>query len=191
MLAEPTVRVVGEADTVAEVASVLGRLRPHVVVTDLSGTACGPVIRRLRDLLGSTEQSCGLLVLVDNWRLGLLRQLPADVSRIHLRDATPGKLAATVRLLASGYVLVPKALSGLPGGDYLDQSLGELPASVTRREREVLELVAEGLTNAEIAAKLSVSESTVKSHIQHLVTKMGLRDRAALIIHVYRARLDL
>jgi DNA-binding NarL/FixJ family response regulator len=196
-LTDPTLRVVGEAEDATEALASADRLRPHVVVTELGSAGSLATVVELGEqirFVGPGGRQCGLLVLVDTGQSALLRRLPPDISWIHLRDATPAKLTATVRMAAAGYVLLPRApdepAAGALGTAAATPRHGGLPVTVTQREREVLSLVVEGLNNTEIAGKLSIGESTVKSHVQHLITKLGLRDRAQLIVYAYRSGLD-
>jgi DNA-binding NarL/FixJ family response regulator len=105
------------------------------------------------------------------------------------KDAPSADLAAAIRALAAGQnVLAPAALDRLLSGPPVEPAPGELPrdyAGLTDREREVLLLVGRGRSNAEIAAELGVGETTVKTHVGRVLTKLGLRDRVAAVVLAY------
>jgi DNA-binding NarL/FixJ family response regulator len=110
------------------------------------------------------------------------------------KDLPGTDLAAAIRAVAVGqYVLAPAAVRRLLYGPPVRTEPGvrqpEQLAGLTEREREVLVLLARGRTNAEIAAELGVGETTVKTHVTRVLTKLGLRDRVAAVILAYRQRL--
>ena len=119
----------------------------------------------------------------------ILEALRAGASGFLLKDAPTAEVVAAVRAVAAGDAV----LSGAVTRQLLDQVARRLPAaavsrdgdkldSLTEREREVLRMLANGLSNAEIASALVVSEATVKSHVSHLLGKLGLRDRVQAVI---------
>jgi DNA-binding NarL/FixJ family response regulator len=126
----------------------------------------------------------------------ILEALRAGASGFLLKDAPTAEVVAAVRAVAAGDAV----LSGAVTRQLLDQVARRLPAaavsrdgdelaSLTEREREVLRMLANGLSNAEIASALVVSEATVKSHVSHLLGKLGLRDRVQAVIYAYETRL--
>ncbi|MEU0698401.1 response regulator transcription factor [Streptomyces niveus] len=128
---------------------------------------------------------------LDEYVYGALR---AGAGGFLLKDAPPAELLAAIRVVAAGEALIAPAVTRRliaefarrPGPARRD-SAGL--AGVTDRERDVLELVARGLTNSEIAQRLFVGLSTVKTHVSHLLTKFGARDRAQLVIVAYETGL--
>jgi DNA-binding NarL/FixJ family response regulator len=135
----------------------------------------------------------------------VIAALRAGASGFLLKDVEAAKLAEAIRVIATGNAIVdpavtrrlleqfahrlpapaPAKLEGAPSPDGATASLDGL----TDREVDVLALVARGLSNAEIAAELVVTETTVKTHVHHLLTKLGVRDRVQLVIFAYDAGL--
>jgi DNA-binding NarL/FixJ family response regulator len=125
----------------------------------------------------------------------IIEALRAGASGFLLKDAPTADVVEAVRAVAAGDAVLSPAITR----QLLDQVARRLPAPVsqapenltqlTEREREVLRMLAAGLTNAEIAAALVVSEATVKSHVSNLLGKLGLRDRVQAVIYAYETRL--
>jgi DNA-binding NarL/FixJ family response regulator len=125
----------------------------------------------------------------------ILEALRAGASGFLLKDAPTQEVVAAVRAVAAGDAVLSTTVTR----QLLDQVARRLPAAVprgpdeldvlTEREHEVLRMLANGLSNAEIAAALVVSEATVKSHVSHLLGKLGLRDRVQAVIYAYETRL--
>ena len=146
------------------------------------------------------EQLPGIRVIAlttfadDESVLGALR---AGARGYLTKDAGAEDIRAAILAVAAGdatldpavqhHVVAALAAGGVDGGDCADAA--ELPDGLTPREAEVLELIAEGLSNGEIAERLVVSPTTVKSHINHLFSKAGLRDRAQAVAYAYRVGL--
>jgi DNA-binding NarL/FixJ family response regulator len=197
--AEPDIEVVGEACDGADAVRQYRTLHPDVVVMDIRM----PVqdgISATRKITADEGGQARVLVLttfqLDEYVLAALR---AGASGFLLKDADAAKLTEAIRVIASGHAIVdpavtrrlldqfarlPEPVSGpatAPGPRRLD--------GLTGREAEVLTLVARGLSNAEIAAELVVTETTVKTHVHHLLTKLGARDRVQLVILAYDAGL--
>ena len=125
---------------------------------------------------------------LDEYVFGALR---AGAAGFLLKDAPRERLIEAIRVVHSGEALLSPSITRRLIEDFAARSDPiEPPAAVlaelTPREREVLGLVAHGLSNAEIAARLVVTEATVKSHINHLFTKTGVRDRAQAVTYAYR-----
>ncbi len=198
--AEPDIEVTGEAIDGADAVRQCRRLAPDVVVMDIRM----PVV----DGIAATAQitadgQARVLVLttfhLDEYVIGALR---AGASGFLLKDVDAAKLAEAIRVIAGGNAIVDPAVTRR----LLDQFARQLPsgrtsanhsaagdrtrlAGLTEREIDVLALVARGLSNAEIAAELVVTETTVKTHVHHLLTKLGARDRVQLVIFAYDAGL--
>ena len=197
--AEPDMEVIAEAGDGADAVRQARRLRPDVVVMDIR--------MPVQDGIAATAEIAAagharVLVLttfhVDEHVVGALR---AGASGFLLKDAHADRLLEAIRVVHAGDAIVDPAVTR----KLLDQFVHRLPApgeqraqaaaaadrlaGTTGREREVLALVARGLSNAEIAAELVVTETTVKTHVHHLLTKLGVRDRVQLVVLAYEAGL--
>jgi len=195
--AEDGVTVTGEAGDGAEAVELARRVRPDVVLMDIRmpGTNGIEATRRIT----AAEPGVRVLVLttfdLDEYAFGALQ---AGASGFLLKDVRPHELVAAVRTVASGDAVVsPRVTRRL-----LEEYARQLPvadadradgypqlASLTEREREVLAVVAQGLSNTEIAASLFVSETTVKSHVGRILAKLGLRDRVQIVVLAYESGL--
>jgi DNA-binding NarL/FixJ family response regulator len=201
--AEPGLTVTGEAGDGAEAVEVARRVRPDVVLMDIRmpGTDGIEATRRIT----AAEPGVRVLVLttfdLDEYAFGALR---AGASGFLLKDVRPHELVAAVRTVASGDAVVSPRVTRrlleeyaqqLPvagGADDADADpASRYPqlSSLTEREREVLAVVAQGLSNTEIAASLFVSETTVKSHVGRILAKLGLRDRVQIVVLAYESGL--
>jgi DNA-binding NarL/FixJ family response regulator len=186
---EPGIEIVGEASTGRQAVGRARRLRPEVVLMDvrmpdLDGIeATGELARAVPDtkvlILTTFEQ--------DDYVFGALR---AGASGFLLKRARPEELIAAVHTIARGDSLLSPSVTRLVIDRMAQQPLPELAAEakldeLTRRERQVLELVARGLSNREIAAELFVEESTVRTHVKRIQMKLDLRDRVQIVIFAY------
>jgi DNA-binding NarL/FixJ family response regulator len=190
---QPDFTVVGEAPNLSEALSRAQRLEPDVLVVDAPNLA-GHAMEAARQFPGLQALTRTLLLTNDR---GSHEILHAHAWGLLFKNADAPLLAAAVRILAAGYRLQPMApqqgsgeglLVAREGGDHA-ATIGDVGdermSTLTPRELEVLRLVVRGLSNGEIAAELTVSESTVKSHVQGLLTKLGLRDRVQAVIYAY------
>ena len=184
------IQVVAEASNGEEVVRAANEHAPDVVLMDIrmpgiDGIEATRQLPRQRVLILTTF---GL----DQYILEALR---AGASGFLLKDAPTQEVVAAVRAVAAGDAVLSAAVTR----QLLDQVARRLPAAVSRRpeeldllterEHEVLRMLANGLSNAEIAEALVVSEATVKSHVSHLLGKLGLRDRVQAVIYAYETRL--
>jgi DNA-binding NarL/FixJ family response regulator len=185
--AAPDIEVVGEAADGAEAASLAERLRPDVVLMDvrMPGTDGIEGTRLIRAL---DEPVRVLVVTTFDLDRHVYDALRAGASGFVLKDVEPEDLQAAVRTVHAGYALFSPSVtrklveSFVPSTAKTPQAPG---SSLTEREREVLGLVAAGMSNAEIAEKLVLGETTVKTHVSRLLGKLGLRDRVQLVIFAY------
>jgi DNA-binding NarL/FixJ family response regulator len=186
---EPEIEIVAEAATGRQAVERAGRLGPDVVLMDvrmpdLNGIqATGELTRAAPDtkvlILTTFEQ--------DDYIFGALR---AGASGFLLKRTRPEELIAAVHTVARGDSLLSPSVTRLVIDRMAQQPLPELAAQakldeLTRREREVLNLVARGLSNREIAAELFVEESTVRTHVKRIQMKLQLRDRVQIVIFAY------
>lgn len=191
--AHPDIEVVGEAGNGEEAVHRSAELRPDVVLMDVRMPVVDGVTATDRIVAAGT----GVRVLVmttfdlDEHALGALR---AGASGFLLKDTPPEDLISAIRSVAAGDAVVsPKVTKRL-----LDRLVAEDPTSLrdpsvldvlTAREREVLEQIASGRSNAEIAAALFLSEATVKTHVGRVLTKLDLRDRVQAVVLAYETGL--
>jgi DNA-binding NarL/FixJ family response regulator len=184
--AEAEFEVVGEAGDGAEAVRLAGLLQPDVILMDLrmpgmdGATAIGELARR-----GSTAQ---VLVLTtydtDNH---VVSAIEAGATGYLLKDAPRAELLRAVQAAARGEaVLAPAVASRLMGRVRAPEPGQDL---LSQRELEVLALVADGNTNKEVAARLFISEATVKTHLLHIYAKLGVSDRAAAVGEAFKRRL--
>ncbi len=184
---EPDLTVVGEAGTGAEAVRVAAELRPDVVLMDIRMPEM--------DGIAATRLLDGPKVLVlttfdlDEYVFGALR---AGAAGFLLKDTPPAELLAAVRVVAAGESLLSPSVTRQLIAEFVRRPSPPAVRGLevlTEREKEVLLLVASGLSNAEIMAALHVSTGTVKTHIGNLLAKLHARDRAQLVIAAYESGL--
>jgi len=185
----------GEASTGEQAVALARREHPDVMLMDVRMPVLDGIEATRR--ITADPQTSGVRVLVlttfdvDEYVFAALR---AGASGFLLKDATPEELLAAIRVVAAGEALLaPAATRHLVDAFVSRPSLGRpdarLLGELTGREREVLGLVAQGLSNAEIACRLVVSTATAKTHVSRILAKLGLRDRAQLVIAAYESGL--
>ena len=192
--AEPDIEVVGEASDGLEAVELAGRLQPDVVCMDIRMPNLDGVEATRRLAGQGVEHPVKVLVLttfdLDEYVVEALR---AGASGFLVKDVPAAELARAIRVVAAGEALLAPGVTRR----LLDLVATRLPsaappvslATLTERELEVMRLVARGLSNAEIADELVVSETTVKTHVAHVLQKLGLRDRIQAAILAYETRL--
>jgi len=194
--AQPDMVVVGEAaDGIAGVEAAL-ELRPDVVVMDVRMPLLDGIeaTRRLAGP-GAADPVKILVVTTFNVDEYVYEALKAGASGFLLKDAPPAELVNGVRTVARGESLLAPAVTRALIGRFADRvrspavPAGDLLGVLSPREREVLILIADGLSNAEIAAQMVLSGETVKTYVSRILTKLDLRDRVQAVVLAYRAGL--
>jgi DNA-binding NarL/FixJ family response regulator len=191
---EPGLTVVGEAGDGEEAVDLARRLQPDVVLMDIRMPRLDGVEATRRIVEAGLPARVLVLTTfdLDEYVVGALR---AGASGFVTKDVPAEDLVEAIRVVAAGEAIVaPRILRRL-----LDQYAGHLPDpaaarspladGLTEREHEVLVLIARGLSNAEIARNLYVSETTVKTHVGHVLMKLGVRDRVQAVVLAYESGL--
>ncbi len=191
--AEPGIEVIGEAADGTQAVELARRLHPDIVLMDirmpsLDGIAATQQIAKQR---GAPYVLILTTYGLDDYVIGALR---AGASGFLVKDAPPEELVHAIRTVAAGEALLDPSVTRAVIAELVrrspsrPQQTAEL-ATLTDREREVLTLLTRGRANSEIADQLVVSEATVKTHITHLLMKLGVRDRVQAVIYAYEAGL--
>ena len=191
--AEEDVEVAAEAEDGLQAVAAARRTRPDVVVMDIQMPNMDGVAAT-REILGSIEPPPRVLVVttfdIDEYVYEALR---AGASGFLLKNAPPEDLLRAVRTVASGDALLSPSVTRRLIEDFARRLAPEAAPDglheLTDREREVLLLIARGLSNGEIADRLYVSTGTVKTHVARVLMKLGLRDRAQAIVLAYETGL--
>ena len=169
--------IVGEAADGAEAVRLAAELHPDVILMDLRMPGMGGVTA-IRELSGTGPRVL-VLTTFDN---DVLPALEAGASGYLLKDAPPEELIRAVRATHRGETVLAPAVAGRLADHLRRPARGQL----SKREREVLRLVAGGATNKEAAGSLFISEASVKTHLLHIYAKLDVRDRAAAVGEAYR-----
>jgi DNA-binding NarL/FixJ family response regulator len=186
--AQPDIEVVAEAANGREAVEAAARLRPDVALMDIRMPEMDGLeaTRRLADPEGPPAVRVVVLTTFDLDEY-VYDALAAGASGFLLKDVSRDELVHAVRVVAAGDAMLAPSVTRRLVAEFARQRPAPRPTPsrlnvLTSREREVLELVARGLSNAEIASRLFVGESTVKSHVAHLLMKLDLRDRIQAVI---------
>ncbi|BCB83186.1 DNA-binding response regulator [Phytohabitans suffuscus] len=187
----PGFTVVGEASNAREAIRQTTALTPDVVVVDALAQSidAGDVTTKLMACGPRRPPRVLILVNVGDQGRDALR---AGATGVLSKDVTSDEFISAIRIVAAGYMVVAaQETPSLFAATLADQFVLDLEAqaSLTPREMDVLQLVARGATNAEISRQLSLRESTVKSHVQHLLTKLNLPSRVHAVIYAFRTGL--
>jgi Response regulator containing a CheY-like receiver domain and an HTH DNA-binding domain len=192
--AMPGIEVVGEAVDGRQAVEQVAALRPDVVLMDIRMPELNG-IEATREIVAADAAAKVLVLTTFDLDEYVYQALRAGASGFLLKDASARQLADGVRVVASGEALLAPTvtrrlitefsrLAGAPKPPTMAR-IGDL----TERETEVLVLIAQGLSNLEIASHLVVAESTVKTHVSRILVKLGLRDRTQAAVFAYEARL--
>ena len=187
---EEGIEVVGEAANGAEAMDAVAEVGPDVVVMDIRMPVMDG-IDATRQLADRQDAPRVLVLTTFDADEQVVEALRAGASGFLLKDVAPSDFVKAIRIVASGEALIAPSVTrrlldrfaklSVPADEAYAERLREL----TEREREVLELVAHGLSNREIAERLVLAEPTVKTHVSHLLLKLEMRDRAQLVVLAY------
>ncbi len=189
----PDLEVVGEAENGVEAVALAERRSPDVILMDIRMPIVDGV-EATRQLVAKGSPARVLILTTFDLDEYVHAAIRAGASGFLLKDVKPADLVHAINVVAAGDALLAPTVTRrllerfattLPVGDHTGQALAEL----TTRETEVLRLLAAGLSNAEIAAKLVLSEATVKTHISSILRKLKLRDRVQAVILAYETGL--
>jgi len=189
------IEIVGEASDGEQAVRLARRERPDVLLMDIRMPVLDG-IEATRRIVGAPGAEGVRVLVLTTFDLDehVYAALSAGASGFLLKDATPEEIIHAIRVVAAGEALLaPSVTSRLVREFARRPTVGrphaELVALLTERELEVLRLVATGLSNAELAERLFVTHATAKTHVSRILTKLGLRDRAQLVVAAYEAGL--
>jgi DNA-binding NarL/FixJ family response regulator len=194
---EEDIEIVGEVSDGSQAVDAARELEPDVVLMDIRMPEMDG-IEATRLITSAGEDGGPKVLMLTTFDLNeyVYEALRAGASGFLLKDVPPEQLAAGIRIVAAGDALLAPAITkrlivefaaGRPAEPAVDP--GEAFAELTARELEVFQLIARGLSNAEIAAELVVSETTVKTHVARLLMKLNLRDRVQAVVLAYESGL--
>jgi DNA-binding NarL/FixJ family response regulator len=192
--AEEDIDVAGEAADGADAVTEARRLKPDVILMDVRMPQVDG-IEATRRVLGDGLDTKVVMLTTFDMDEYVYDALRAGASGFLLKDVPPEQLVAGIRAVAQGDALLAPSVTRRVIEEFVRRppaSVQTLPAEVeelTARELEVLKLVAKGLSNAEIAQELFVSETTVKTHVAHVLTKLSVRDRVQAVVLAYECGL--
>lgn len=191
---EPDINVVASFGDSDFVIDKISELKPNVVLLDLGlpNQNSFDLVKSLKEEYKDVKVIVMDLVPIQE---DILRFVEAGVSGFILKDATVAEFTKTIRQVAGGEKILPPTLAGSLFSQIVDYGVKELgPTKViqsvrmTRREGEIVQLIAEGLANKEIAFKLNLSIYTVKSHVHNILEKMALNTRVQIAIHSHSSK---
>ena len=186
--------VVAEAVNGAEAVDAVRRTRPDVVLMDIRMPELDGLQATRRILTGAPEDPRVIILTTFDLDHYVYAALTAGASGFLLKDVTPEHLVAAVRLVRAGDALLAPSITRrlverFAGRDPATAATHRDLAALTPRELEVLQLLAQGMSNAELAARLHLSEATVKTHVARILAKLGLRDRVQAVVVAYQTGL--
>ena len=190
---EPETTVVGEAVNGEDAVTAAGQLRPDVVLMDIRMPVLDG-IEATRRIVRAQPDTRVLILTTFGLDTYVYDALRAGASGFMLKDAPPEEISAAIRIVASGEALLAPTVTRAVIEEFVRQRPAAAPvappvAELTPREREVLDLLARGLSNSEICEQLVISEATAKTHVARILQKLDLRDRVQTVIYAYESGL--
>ncbi|MEV0667274.1 response regulator [Actinomadura luteofluorescens] len=194
---DPGIEVIGQAGNGREAVEMARRLDPDVVVMDIrmpemDGLAATAELAGSPDPDADPADARPKVLILTTFDLDeyVYEALGSGASGFLLKDASAADLVNGVRVVAAGDALLAPSITRRLIGDFARRRRHQRPspkatAGLTPRELDVLRLMARGLSNAEVAAELVLAEQTVKTHVGHVLTKLGLRDRTQAVVYAY------
>jgi DNA-binding NarL/FixJ family response regulator len=191
---EDDLTLAGEADNGRDAVSLVRRTQPDVVLMDIRMPELDG-IAALRQV--SADPACAgvRVIMLTTFELDeyVFDALQAGAAGFLIKDSEPADMLRAIRLVAAGESLLSPSVTRRVIASFTSRSALRRPhprlAELTEREREVLSLIGEGLSNAEIADRLVVSHATARTHVSRAMTKLGARDRAQLVVIAYQSGL--
>ena len=188
--AQPDIEVVGEAGDGHAAIARAAELAPDVICMDVQMPGLDG-LEATRRIVGAPGAPAVLVLTTFDRDDYLFQALEAGASGFLLKTASPEQLIEAVRVLASGEALLSPAVTRRVierfGAAETPETDDAAVADLTEREAEVFRLLADGLSNAEIASELYVGEATVKTHVSNILQKLGVRDRVQAVVHAHRS----
>ena len=188
---EPDIEVVAEASNGLEAVEKAGRFNPTVVLMDIRMPELDG-LEATRRILAADETARVLILTTFDLDEYVYEALTAGASGFVLKDDPPEQLIAAIRTVAAGEALLSPAITKSVIEQFTRIPRANPPerfGDLTTREQEVFRLIAAGLSNPEIAKELFISETTVKTHVTHILQKLDLRDRVQAVVLAYQAGL--
>ncbi|MCP5028875.1 MAG: response regulator transcription factor [Actinomycetia bacterium] len=190
--AEPDIEVVGDAENGERGVELCSRLDPDVVLMDIRMPVMDGIEATQRIVADETLNTKVLVLTTFDLDEYVFAAVRAGASGFLLKDTPPEDLVQAIRVVAGGEALLSPSVTRSLIEEFArtepaPASLSDaaVPEALTDREAEVLRLLAKGLSNAEIAAKLFVGETTVKTHVSRVLMKLGVRDRVQAVVIAY------
>jgi DNA-binding NarL/FixJ family response regulator len=194
--AQPDIKVVAEAANGSEAVTLCDELRPDVVLMDVRMPIMDGLEATRRILARPLGESRTRVLILTTFDLDdyVYEALRAGASGFLLKDAPAAELVNAVRVIAAGDALLAPSITRRLIEDFASQQpMDRTPTGsvehLTPRENEILQLIARGLSNSEISENLFIAEQTTKTHVGHILSKLGLRDRAQAVVLAYESGL--